>query len=308
MVERTETDKHDRIRASCPVCNGDRQRNGRAVADHVTGRADVFLAVECSDCGVVYIADPPSPSTIGSYYETFAGAAMHTAPNRLFRALRDRRFLSDVRPLLDRLPADSAVADIGTGDGSLADFLHRRGTPSIGVDLYPAAQWRHPLIPYRQVNLAVKAPSAEDLAGVGRPVRGAVMRHVLEHVHRPVDLLTGLRDAGISHIAVVVPNIESGFVTRFGSDWYYWDPPRHLTFFSSDTLGRTGEQAGFRVAWQRTYGLDEVVTSLHRRSLLRRGPNRAATALRPTGMIAGAASVLAAPFGRSVLHAVLEAR
>jgi hypothetical protein len=273
----------------------------------VTGRADVFLAVECSDCGVVYIADPPSPSAIGAYYETFAGAAMHTAPNRLFRMLRDRRFRSDVRPLLTRLPSDSAVADIGTGDGSLADFLHRRGTPSIGVDLYPEAQWRHPSIPYRQVNLAVNAPSAEDLGGAGRPVRGAVMRHVLEHVHRPVNLLTGLRQAGISHIAVVVPNVESGFVKRFGSDWYYWDPPRHLTFFSSDTLGRTAERAGFRIAWQRTYGLDEIVTSLHRRSLLRRGPNPAAKALRPTGMIAGAASVLAAPFGRSVLHAVLEA-
>jgi hypothetical protein len=297
-----------RMHAVCPVCDADRPVGAIELRDHLS--PERFAVVQCEVCGTRYLVDPPPPAEIGRYYETSAGAAMHRPPGRVFRALRDRRLAADLKPLVERLDAADAVADVGTGDGSLAEHLHRRGRSALALDVYPAEQWPYAAIPYRQVDLAdgVPDPAAFALPGGGRPA-GAVLRHVLEHVHRPVDLLRTLREAGVRHVLVVVPNVESRLARRLGTDWYYWDPPRHLTFFSAETLRRAARAAGFEAGFLRTYGLDEIATSLHRRVLIRKGPEAAlASALRPTGPIAGAASILQAPVGDTVLHAVLDVR
>ncbi len=259
-------------------------------------------------CGAAYLLDPPTPESIGDYYDNVSGAAMQTSPGALFRAMRDRRIAADLAPLLERLEPDVAVADVGTGDGSVADWLHRHGRAAVGLDVYGPDGWTHPTIPYRQVSFDRAGLTPDVLAAAG-PVGGAVMRHVLEHVHRPAETLGQLRAAGLTHVLIVVPNVRSRMVRRLGSHWYYWDPPRHLTFFSADSLTRCAVRAGFRVAYLRTYGLDELVTSAHRALLGsgRPGVARVARALRPTGLIAGGASVLQARVSDTVVHAVLEA-
>lgn len=298
----------DRVHAACPVCGADAPRDGIALRDHMS--PETFSATLCGACGTRYLVDPPPPDRIGEYYDTDAGAAMHQRPGRVFRALRDRRLGSDLAPLLARLQPGEAVADVGTGDGSVADLLRRRGVPVLAMDVYPPEQWGLPEIPFRTIDLAGQLPAGDAWAlPDGRRPAGAVLRHVLEHVHRPVDLLRTMREAGVRHVLVIVPNVEARLVRRFGTDWYYWDPPRHLTFFSADTLRLAAQNAGFDVGFLRTYGLDELATSAHRRALIRRGPDsRLALALRPTGPIAGAASILQAPIGDTVLHAVLDVR
>lgn len=297
-----------RMHAVCPVCGADDPRDALTLRDHMSPES--FSAVACGACGTRYLGDPPPPDRIGEYYDTDAGAAMHQEPGRLFRALRDRRLDSDLAPMLARLGPREPVADVGTGDGSVADLLRRRGRPVLALDVYPESRWRRRPIPYRAIDLAAELPSGDEwsLPDGTRPA-GAVLRHVLEHVHRPVDLLATMREAGIRHVLVVVPNVEARLARRLGADWYYWDPPRHLTFFSAETLRMAAGNAGFDVGYLRTYGLDELATSAHRRALIRRGHgSRLALALRPTGPIAGAASILQAPIGDTVLHAVLDAR
>ncbi|HMJ36419.1 MAG TPA: class I SAM-dependent methyltransferase [Baekduia sp.] len=297
----------DRLHATCPVCDADNPRPLLALADHLS--ADRFAAVTCGACDTVYLVDPPTPDGIGRYYDTSAGSAMHVKPGPLFVKLRDRRIAADLAPLLARLTPDAPVADLGTGDGSVAEHLHRHGHRAVGLDIYPRAEWTHDGVPYRQISFSGGGPTAEDLAGAGAAACGAVMRHVLEHVHRPAETLVGLRAHGVSHVLVIVPNVESRLARRLGANWYYWDPPRHLTFFSADSLGLCAARAGYRLDFLRTYGLDELATSAHRALLVRGGKRAlcAARALRPTGLIAGAASVAQAQFGDTVLHAVLTA-
>ncbi|HET6509496.1 MAG TPA: class I SAM-dependent methyltransferase [Baekduia sp.] len=297
----------DRLHATCPVCDSDVPELRLVLRDHQSD--ETFAAVTCGTCGAVYLEDPPTPEAIGRYYDTPAGAQMHTKPGPLFTAMRDRRFAKDLEPLLTRLNPDAPIADLGTGDGSVAEHLHRHGRASLGLDVYDPSAWRHPDVPYRQISFAGPGLSAEDLAVAGTQARGAVMRHVLEHVHRPADVLASLRAGGVTHVLIIVPNIGSRLVGPLGSSWYYWDPPRHLTFFTADTLRRCAARAGFRVAALDTYGLDELATSAHRALLLRGGAraHKIARALRPTGPIAGAASVLQGPVGDTVLHAVLVA-
>jgi hypothetical protein len=297
----------DRLHATCPVCDADVPEPRLVLRDYQS--AEQFAAVTCGVCGAVYLEDPPTPEAIGRYYETSAGAQMHSKPGPLFTAMRDRRFAKDLKPLLTRLADDAPIADLGTGDGSVAEHLQRKGRTSLGLDVYPASEWRHPDVPYRQISFSGPGLSAADLAVGGRQARGAVMRHVLEHVHRPADVLSSLRTAGVTHVQVIVPNVASRLAGPLGSAWYYWDPPRHLTFFTASTLRRCAGRAGFRVDALGTYGLDELATSAHRALLVRGGARaeRLARVLRPTGPIAGAASVLQGPVGDTVLHAVLVA-
>jgi hypothetical protein len=295
----------DRVHATCPSCGADRAAVERTVRDHMG--TESFAVARCAACATRYVQDPPSPAAIGGYYETPAGAAMHQEPGRLFAALRDRRIAADVRPLLERLRPGDGVADLGTGDGSVARHLQRRKLRAVGFDVFPPEAWPHATIPYRTLDLAAGPPAPAALTSAG-PLRGAVMRHVLEHVHRPVEVLGALREAGVEHVLVIVPNAGSRLARRLGDAWYYWDPPRHLTFFEPATLATCAAAAGFRVGFSRTYGLDEVATSAHRASLLRGTPRarRAAHVLRPTGLVAGGLSVLSAPVLDSVVHAVLD--
>lgn len=294
-----------RLHATCPGCGADHGSVEREVRDHMGPES--FAVAHCGDCGTRYVQDPPTPAAIGAYYETSAGAAMHQEPGRLFAALRDRRIASDVRPLLERLRPGDGVADLGTGDGSVARHLQRRGLQAVGFDVFGPEGWPHAEIPYRTLDLAAGAPAPEELGSAG-PLRGAVMRHVLEHVHRPAEVLRALREAGVEHVLVIVPNVGSRLARRLGDAWYYWDPPRHLTFFEPATLATCAAAAGFRVGFSRTYGLDELATSAHRTLLLRGTPRarRAAQVLRPTGLVAGGLSVLSAPVLDSVVHAVLD--
>ena len=295
----------DRLHATCPGCGADHGIVERAIRDHMGPES--FSVARCARCGSRYVQDPPSPARIGAYYDTAAGAAMHQEPGRLFAALRDRRIASDVRPLLERLRPGDGVADLGTGDGSVARHLRRRGVRAVGFDVFGPEAWPHEDIPYRTLDLAAGAPSPAELTSAG-PLRGAVLRHVLEHVHRPAEVLGALRDAGVEHVLVIVPNAGSRLARRLGGSWYYWDPPRHLTFFERGTLATCAAAAGFRVGFSRTYGLDELATSAHRALLLRGTPRgrRAARVLRPTGLVAGGLSVLSAPVLDSVVHAVLD--
>ena len=73
------------------------------------------------------------------------------------------------------------------------------------------------------------------------------MSHVIEHVHRPVDVLRRCRELlGPGRTLVVVtPNSESWGHQRFGGNWRGLEPPRHLHVFSRDALTRAARLAGF---------------------------------------------------------------
>lgn len=294
-----------RIDATCPVCGHRGGVDEAVLRDHLTG--EVFHRRRCSSCGALFIGDPPPPEAIGRYYETSSGDEMHSRPGRLFATLRDVRLKRDLAPLLSRLPAGARVADLGAGDGSLARILRAEGFAAGAVDLYPASQWPHGDIPYRQTNMAGGTLSEEDLTVDGAPAQAIVMRHVLEHLHRPFEALLAARRIGVTHALIIVPNTASVFARLLGERWYYWDPPRHLTFFTAQTLRRLAGRAGYGVPVMQSYGLDELVVSAHRAAALGgRGP-RLVRVTRPTGPAAGLSSVVSAPILRSVLRAVLEA-
>ena len=300
-----------RLAVDCPSCNSPGQPS-RVVVDHESRES--FAIHRCPRCDLQYVADPPAPERIGDYYASARGSAMRSSPGRLFTAMRAVRIRRDLAPLLARVPDRARVVDLGTGDGSVARMLAAQGHMVKAVDVYPADQWSTPEIPYESYDPSERiAPSLVSVDGASPD--GVVMRHVLEHVYEPVALLHDLRKAGTSHVMAIVPNVGSRLAGRLGDDWYYWDPPRHLTFFTRDTLRAVADRAGYEVVSLRTYGLDELVSSAHRHLSLSpperlrpRTTARLLRATRPTGLLAGLSSAASSPFMDSVIQVVLSAR
>lgn len=302
MTERRES-------RSCPVCGAAHLAAVRRSTDHLTGHD--FTLATCGSCAAAFIADPPSPDDLPAYYDNESGQQMHRAPSRLFAAMRDRRIDADLQPLLRFIPPGATIVDLGAGDGSLVRRVLAAGRSAAAVDMYPPSAWRLQDVAYVQAAPGVGF-TAEEIRGVAASPDAVVMRHVLEHVISPRATLAAARDAGAGFILVVVPNVESLFARLLPNAWYYWDPPRHLTFFAPSSLRLLAARAGFEVVFLGSYGIDEIVTSVHRAAALRarRSGSRWVTGLsrmaQPTGLLAGAATVAAMPFGHSVLHAVLR--
>ena len=196
-----------RIDATCTVCGDSGGQDEAILRDHLTGEA--FHRRRCAACGAPFIGGPPTPEDTGRYYETTSGDEMHSRPGRLFATLRDVRLRRDFAPLLKRLPARARVADLSAGDGSLAGILRAEGYTAGAVELYPAFQWMHPDIPYRQTNMVGGKLTGEDLMVDGAPGRAIVMRHVLEHLHRPLESLAAARRIGVTHALIIVSNAAS---------------------------------------------------------------------------------------------------
>lgn len=293
----------------CPVCRKADPRPVRGLTDLFSGER--FLAVGCTLCGLVFLADPPPASDLDRYYANELGHGMRSEPGRIFQTLRRQLIRKDLRTLLPHLVAGDRIVDLGTGDGAVAVELHRLGYSVVACDLFSADEWRHAEIPYR------KLEAGWDFAGVvaatGAP-SVLVLRHVLEHVHEPRVLLELAHAQGVRVLDVTVPNLESRLRRHLGESWYHWDPPRHMTYFSPGTVHTLAARTGYRVAHLNTYGIDELVTAAYRALSLRavksgpraeRAMRRTARVFQPKGLLAGIGSAAAHPLGNCVIRCIL---
>lgn len=300
-----------RLTVGCPLC-GHAGRPERTVRDHLS--PEEFDVHVCPECDLAFLADPPRPDMLGSFYENEAGESMHAGSGRLFDAMRRVGIGRDLRPLLGRLAVGAKVLDYGAGDGGVARHCAERGFQVEAVDVYPAGEWPHRGIAYRQQAIGATEAAGATLLSDGSAPDAVVLRHVLEHVYQPRALLEQFRRQGTRYVFAIVPNRGSRMARRLGDNWFYWDPPRHLTFFNPTSVGALAGRSGWKVALLQTTGLDEVVTGAHRALLLSDAlgsrpdvRRRLVDATRPKGLLAGLSSAASAPFGAAVCKVLFEA-
>jgi 2-polyprenyl-3-methyl-5-hydroxy-6-metoxy-1,4-benzoquinol methylase len=160
---------------------------------------------------------------------------------------RSTGLLSDrhVRALLERTDK-CTICDVGCGDGALLQSLRAAGHRTIGVD--PDHQARR-LAGHRGVTVldgTAEATPAE--LGAGR-FDLVIMSHVLEHCIDPLGAIkNGARLLAPGGCLVIeVPNNAARGLSLAGAAWLMLDVPRHLNFFTGESLGRICEGAGLRV-------------------------------------------------------------
>jgi hypothetical protein len=73
------------------------------------------------------------------------------------------------------------------------------------------------------------------------------LSHVLEHVHRPSNLLETLAKKmnAHGHLYIDTPNFDAVGHRLYGRHWRGLEAPRHLVLFNRSALQRTLERAGF---------------------------------------------------------------
>ncbi|MDD4870912.1 MAG: class I SAM-dependent methyltransferase [Kiritimatiellae bacterium] len=310
MDESEITAKNDRKnRECCPVCLGKNFVPERKIRDHIDH--SLFSVVHCHDCSVRFIVDPPSLGTIQNYYTNDAGIRMHKQGSGIHHRLRNLLLRDELKPLTKKLEPGSQIVDYGAGDGSVSKFLHDRGFEISAFDMYPQAEWLYPDIEYQQIDLNIPIPLFR-IPGNEKITRAVVLRHTLEHLYEPAKILSIFRDTGVNYVLIVVPNYKSIMRPLLGGNWYYWDPPRHLHYFTERSLYCLAERCGYKLLETTTYAVDEVVTSLHRRMLLKNEETqtnltRAVTRITdPKSPLAAISSVIASFFGNCIIHALLE--
>jgi len=271
----------------CPACAGKESAASFVARDKLYGLPGEFPVVECTDCGLIYLSERPTPLTLAAYYPADYYAYKPPAAHSLFERTGGRaalwygikksvlahqygyrhfggsRFISSVTrlPLLGPLRRQATFAL----DVLLHPFVEGGSLLEIGcgsgmyLDLMRALGWRRVVgvdtsakaIAQAEQRLALEVYCGQlkDAGFADESFDAASLSHTLEHVAEPAALLAELHRIlkPGGRAAIVVPNAESLAARRFGADWFHLDAPRHLINFTRPSLGAALRRAGFLV-------------------------------------------------------------
>ncbi|MFU8803283.1 MAG: class I SAM-dependent methyltransferase [Bradymonadaceae bacterium] len=137
------------------------------------------------------------------------------------------------------------LLDVGCGSGAYLRDMEALGWQVAGVDISPEAIKCATRDGYNaKVGTLFSAHLEEESFDL------ITMWHVLEHFHRPVDMLRRAHDIlrPNGRLILAVPNWRSIMRQIGGDAWWCLEVPRHLHHFTPETLRKTLTTAGFEVS------------------------------------------------------------
>jgi len=141
------------------------------------------------------------------------------------------------------------VLDIGCGDCTSIREINAMGAEGYGIE---PDQNIKPVVDAFGLNVHIGL--FDEINFPDKYFDYITMSQVLEHMHRPVQFLSGLRrilkDNG--RVIIGVPNIDARLRKKYNSRWLNWHVPYHINHFSRKSLMRLAEQSGYRVRKVRT--------------------------------------------------------
>ena len=243
----------------CYLCGKHGEVLYHNLEDGLFGASGRWSFKRCSDpsCGLIWLDPMPTRDEIGKAYRDYythdltqAGLSMlpgfvvrliFRLPLGLFLQIHNerkrRRYM-----YLDQLPP-GRLLDVGCGSGLFLARMRALGWEVLGQEMdSEAAEQVH-----RKFGIDIHLGPLEEMDISAGGFDAVVMSHVIEHVHDPVALISDchrlLRDGG--ELIISTPNAESYGHQKFGPLWRGLEPPRHLHLFTSRTLMRVSQRAGF---------------------------------------------------------------
>jgi 2-polyprenyl-3-methyl-5-hydroxy-6-metoxy-1,4-benzoquinol methylase len=249
-------------KAKCPMCGG-KQRPWLALAGdwRRPSKRQPFQTAWCDSCDYGSLVPRPRLEELGEHYavEDYythhapqAVTATRTFADRLRVRLAwqfDRGREAELHPeSLARygVAPQALVCDIGCGNGGLLRRLAAAGYQVAGMD--PDADACRTT---RAQGFDVAQGTAEQLPEqLGRDSFDVVtMMHVLEHVLEPVTAVANIAELLKSggRFVVETPNNACVGLREAGVTWRWLDVPRHLNFFTAESLKAVCRRAGLEI-------------------------------------------------------------
>jgi SAM-dependent methyltransferase len=218
---------------ACNLCGSRSHTLAYEMPDHRFFPEEFFQIVECNDCGLGFVNPRPTIREISKYYppEYFRSPGTES-----FDRYLARRFSREAR-YLDETPNSTGprtLLDVGCASGDFPRFMAARGWQVAGVEVSPSAQRITDFPVYTQEfhNIPITQPTYDAVTAWA----------VLEHVHDPMAYFR--KAAEVLHkngrLIFAVTNFHS-LASRY---LFCEDIPRHLYFFTRETVARYLQSSG----------------------------------------------------------------
>ena len=234
----------------CCVCEtGDARPVGAGYDFEYQTSADVFLAVQCNFCGLVYLNPRPDVSEFETIYPpTYHAFDFSERDFGLIYKIRSRLEAKRLLSWCAGLPDEARILDVGCGDGFHLNLLKQHGEKTWtleGVDLdRRAAEMAE------RSGLKVHVGTLEELGLPENTYDLAFMIQTIEHVERPEKVLSAAREIlkPGGRLVIVTDNTDSFDFKLFkNSYWGGYHFPRHWNLFNRNSLTKLAEKCGFEV-------------------------------------------------------------
>ena len=215
----------------CNLCGSDNYRVIYSMPDARYFVDEWFNVVECINCGLGFVNPRPTSSEMPRYYpSSYYDYFDHERDYHWHRYAAEARFLPKVDSSNHKL-----LLDLGCANGNFPRFMQQLGWGVEGVEV---SQNSKPIFDFE-----VYKEEFEEIP-IDEPRYDAITAWaVLEHVHDPMAYFKKasqvLKPGGI--FVFLVTNFES-ISSRY---LFLEDIPRHLYFFTAETVRRYLAKSGF---------------------------------------------------------------
>lgn len=251
------------IHRDCPQC----QRNNTDQPD-LKNSYDVWTLKQCLDCGFVYIDKGPDYSKLFAELSWEVTTKVEEKRRAVLRPVAYKysklsRFRLHVLPrkkfnlMVEEKAEPGPVIDIGCGQGGDIAKLPASYIP-YGIEI--STEWAQVANDRFSLNggQCINAPTLEGLKSFeDNFFTAATARSYLEHEMNPLEVLIELyrvmKPGGV--VIIKVPNYGSLNRIFLGHKWCGLRYPDHLNYFTTKTLRKMGETAGFNASYGFAYKL-----------------------------------------------------
>jgi SAM-dependent methyltransferase len=224
----------------CNLCGSREYSVAYEMPDRKFLRDEFFTVVECGQCGLGFVNPRPTISEIQKYYPA---EYFEKPPTKSNERYLNRRFTAEARYLsdLDTTNRTKRLLDVGCATGDFPRFMAKCGWDVEGVEVSIASQQITDFRVYTEEfqNIPVNEPAYDAVTAWA----------VLEHVHNPKVYFQ--KAARVVKPGGLFIFLVTNFHSTASRYLFCEDVPRHLYFFTRETVGRYLAENGFALVLER---------------------------------------------------------
>ena len=219
---------------ACNLCGSEQQSVVYEMPDRQFFPNEIFSVVECARCGLGFVNPRPAVADIQKYYPPEYYRNPPTASHDRYLV---RRFTEEASYLkeVEKRSGKKKLLDIGCANGDFPRFMAARGWDVEGVEISESSQ---------RITEFKVYPQEFQMIPVHEPTYDAVTAWaVLEHVHDPLAYF--IKASQVLKKGGLFVFLVTNFHSLASRHLFREDIPRHLYFFTRETVRQYLEKTGF---------------------------------------------------------------